>query len=111
MKNILIITIASIALSACAMFTQRPGPVQVVTVDKAVPYCPAPPVVPQYSRMVDKLVPTDVSDPGKVVTAYVYDVTVLRTQVKIYQEVLDEYNKTHQDFTAVQAEIDKLQVK
>jgi hypothetical protein len=111
MKNIFIVAISAIALSACAVSPPRPGPVQVVTVDKAVPYCPAPPVVPQYSYMVDKLVPADISDPGKVAKSYVYDVTELRAQVKIYQEILDEYNKTHQDFTAVQADIDKLQVK
>jgi hypothetical protein len=109
MKNILIVTLAMLTLSACGLCPTRPGADKIVYVDKAVPYCTAPPQVPQFTRLVDSLTPADIVTPGAVAKDYVYDMTVLRSQVKIYQEILDQYSKQTQDFSAVQAEIDKLQ--
>lgn len=110
MKNLILITLATFALSACGMFgPARPGPEKIVYVDRAVPYCPAPPPMQKYEYLVDSLTAANVSTPGKVAKDYVYDMTLLRGQVKIYQMILDEYKKEHQDFSAVQAEIDKLQ--
>jgi hypothetical protein len=106
MKTTLLIIISALTLSACAT---RPGADKIVYVDRAVPYCTAPPQVQQFERKVDSLTPSDVNAPGKVVKDYVYDMTVLRSQVKIYKMILDQYNKQTQDFSAVQAEIDKIQ--
>lgn len=107
MKHIFLIMLSSIMLSACGSIPERP--VEIVTVDKAVPYCPAPPDIQKTEYMVDKLEPNDISNPGRVAKAYVYDMTLLRSQIKIYQMILDEYSKTTQDFDAVKREIDKLQ--
>lgn len=107
MKNILIVITTALALSACG--TTRPAADKIVYVDRAVPYCTAPPNVQKFESMVDSLTPSDVKVPGKVAKDYVYDMTVLRAQVKIYRMILDQYTKQTQDFSAVQAEIDKIQ--
>lgn len=110
MKNILLIILAAFALSACGMFgPARPGADKIVYVDRAVPFCPAPPEMQKYQYLVDSLTADNISTPGKVAKDYVYDMTLLRGQVKIYQMIIDEYKKAHQNFSAVQAEIDKLQ--
>lgn len=110
MKNIFIFIVLAITLSACGTNPPRPGPVQIVTVDKGVPSCPAPPTVPKYDFLVDKLAPVDASAPGKVAQSYVYDMTLARSLLRIQQMIIDEYAKVHQDFSKVQTEIDKLQV-
>lgn len=107
MKKLLAIILMAGALSACA--TPRPSPEKIVYVDRAVPYCTKPPEVVQYESKVDALTPADITSPGKVAKDYVYDMTVLREQVKIYKMIIDQYNQQTQDFSAVQAELNKLQ--
>ena len=106
MKTSILIILAVLTLSACG--TTRPSADKIVYVDRAVPYCTAPPDVQKFELMVDSLTPSDVTTPGKVAKDYVYDMTVLRAQVKIYRMILDQYSKQTQDFSAVQAEIDKI---
>jgi hypothetical protein len=110
MKNILLLLVLSAMLSACGMFgSTRPVPERIVYVNKAVPFCPAPPRMEKFDYLVDTLTPEDVATPGKVAKSYVYDMTLLRTQVKIFNMILDQYDKQVQDFSAVQLEIDRLQ--
>ena len=110
MRAIILVILATFTLSGCELFgPKKPTPTTVTTVNKAVPSCPAPPEVPQFTYRVDTLTPEDAATPGKVVKAYVYDMTFLRAQVKIYQSILDQYNQTTQDFSLVKQSIDQFQ--
>jgi len=103
MKKIALL-MSVLLLSGCGLFKTKP--VQVVYVDRAVPSCPAPPDVPKCLYLVDSLTPADKSNPGKVGLAYKSDMTCLRTTTLWYQQIVAEYNKTNQDFSAVKASID-----
>lgn len=106
MKKLLITLLASFVLVGCGTTTVIKK--EIVTVDKPVPFVPKPPDVPKFESQIDKLVPADVADPGKVGQAYKYDVTYLRQLVKIHEMILDQYRQSSQDFDKVNAEITKL---
>jgi hypothetical protein len=110
MKKLLLIALIATSTTGCTLFCPKPiEKDHIVYVDRSVPSCPAPPSMKQFDYKVDKLNPSMVSAPGSVVKPYVYDMTLLHAQVHIYKMIMDEYTKTNQDFTAAQAEIDKLQ--
>ena len=84
------------------------APTNVVTVDKPIAVVPKPPEVPVFASQVDALTPADIKDPGKVGQAYRYDVTMLRSLVKIYQMILAQYTTSSYQFEAIEAEINNL---
>lgn len=63
----------------------------VITVDKPIPFCPAPPDIPLCPRYVDALSSADATTPGKVVQFINIDLTCLRINEMRYREVLSNY--------------------
>lgn len=102
MKTLIACTIVAIFVSGCA---ERQ--IKLVEVDKPIPMCPKPPVVPVCNFLVDQLTAADLKDPGKVGEAYKYDMTCLRTVDRINKLINQEYLKTSQNFDAVNEEISK----
>lgn len=86
----------AIVLSGCA--EQQ---IKLVEVNKPIPMCPKPPIVPTCEFRVDQLSNADQQNPGKVGEAYKYDMTCLRAVYNINQLILQEYEKTSQNFDTV----------
>lgn len=109
MKTYLILAVVAVVLSGCGATIPLEPVIQTQIVDKPIPYCPAPPAVPQidYYR-VDKLTPADINDPGKVGQAYKYDMTFLRNVVRLQQLIIQQYSDTSKNSAATKDEIDKL---
>lgn len=84
---------------------------EIVTVDKPVPFIPAPPSVPPCVSQVDKLVPEDAKDPGKVGQAYKYDMVCYRQRIRILELILDQYKAGSQNFDKINEEITALYAK
>lgn len=101
-KTLIAYIVAAFLVTGCA---ERQ--IKLVEVDKPIPLCPKPPVVPALVSKVDLLTPADAANPGKVGEAYKYDMTFLRTTAGMYQLILKEYDKTSQNFDAVTVEINK----
>lgn len=104
MIKYVVLLAAAIAMTGC-------GPKylvkkEIVTVNKPVPYCPAPPHIPEYEFQVDKLTSADAKDPGKVGQAYKADMLVLRTNDRSLRAALYEYANINASFTGVQQQID-----
>jgi hypothetical protein len=99
--KLFVCAILTVGLVGCG--TQQ---IKLVPVDKPIPMCPKPPEVRTYPLLVDELLDSDITDPGKVGQAYKHDVMILRKQNEIYRLILKEYEKTSQNFDAVKAEID-----
>lgn len=95
------------ALAGCAT-TNPTKPVDPVIIDKPVVTCPTPPTVPKFTYTVDALTAADQADPGKVAQAYKRDMIILRSQVRIYEMIVNEYGKASVNFDAVNAEIANL---
>lgn len=106
MKQLLVAISIAFTLSGC--FTTIEKQVQIVTVDKPIPFIPPPPIVPTFESQVDKLQDDDYLRPGKVAQAYKYDMTALRGLVSIYAGILDQYRASALDFDEVNRQIDAL---
>lgn len=85
-----------------------PAKKEIVYVDKPVAFVPKPPVVPKFQSEVDKLVPADINDPGKVGQAYKHDIVMLRSLQAIYEMILEQYRASSQNFEKINGEIDSL---
>lgn len=81
---------------------------EIVTVNKPVPYCPAPPDIPEYVFQVDLLTSADLNDPGKVGQAYKADMIVLRHNDRSLRAALKAYESINTSFTSVQQQIDQI---
>ena len=92
-------------LAGCANPFVKP---EVVPVQTPVAYIPVPPLVPKIEYQVDKLTEQDKKNPGKVSQAYVYDMTYLRSVVEIYEDILDAYRNSSQDFTETQKRLNEI---
>lgn len=104
--KLLNVLLLSACLVGCA--STPTAPTNVVTVDKPIAVVPKPPAVPTFASQVDALTQADVKDPGKVGQAYRYDITMLRSLVKIYQLILAQYTASSYQFEAIEAEINNL---
>lgn len=105
MKITAALILASLLTVGC---TQTIIKKEIVTVDKPVPFVPAPPNVPQFQSQIDQLKPEDIADPGKIGMAYKYDITMLRSLVKIYQDILAQYKDSSVNFDKINEEITKM---
>lgn len=95
MKTALVILLISL-LSGCAfdpsMFKSDPE-IKVVTVEKPLLYCPAPPDF-EYPRLViEDLVPGDEKDPGRVVQYWKATAKQLEGEVIKRDTILEAYRK------------------
>ena len=105
-KRLLALTVTVLLVSCAGL--QDVVKKEIVTVNKPVPYCPAPPVVPTYDFLVDTLTPGDVKDPGKVAQYYKYDMEQLRRTNQLMRLILEQYRTTAGNLVGVQSEIDKI---
>jgi hypothetical protein len=105
MKTHLIALCMCLAIAGCSTL---PAHDHVVVADKPVAVIPAPPETPKFVSQVDKLVPTDAADPGKVGVAYKYDMTALREINSILEAIIDQYRSGSANFDKVNAQITAL---
>lgn len=87
-------TMASVcaAIALCGCCTNTPQ-IKTVLVDKPIPYAPQPPTVPQCTDYTTALSQSDVTDPGKVVQAYVLDLTCYKSNDRTFRMILEQYKK------------------
>jgi PBP1b-binding outer membrane lipoprotein LpoB len=82
---------------------------EVVTVNKPVPYCPAPPAdLPQVNLLVDTLTDADAANPGKVGQYYKHDMYYLRKKNELLELIIEQYRVASGDLDAIKVEIDKI---
>jgi hypothetical protein len=94
MKKLIICSLL-VLVAGCATTARQPvQQTKVVTIDKPIPFCPAPIDVAACSNYVDNLTDADLKDPGKVVQAYKLDMTCLRITDKILRRILAGYKDT-----------------
>ena len=105
MKSLNILLLSACLVGCAATPT---APTNIVTVDKPIAVVPKPPEVPAFVSQVDTLTQADIKDPGKVGQAYRYDITMLRSLVKIYQLILAQYTTSSYQFDTIEAEINSL---
>jgi len=107
-----------VSIAACALMLVGCGTtiteVRTVEVPKPIPFCPAPPAVssvPPNGFLVDKLTDDDIKDPGKIAQSYKYDMLFLREMISVYQQIIDQYQSTSQDFEKTNQLINELYSK
>lgn len=93
MKKLIICSLL-VLVAGCATTRQTIPQTKVVTIDKPIPFCPAPIDVAACSNYVDSLTEADHKDPGKVAQAYKLDMTCLRITDKILRRILTGYKDT-----------------
>lgn len=101
MKTVVFSVLAALTLSGCfetVVVRKEPYPVYV-----SIPTVHAPPEVSQCTYMVDQLKDTD--DPGTVVQAYKHDMECLRTKIRQYETVLQQYSADAEAAKKVEQEI------
>lgn len=101
MRKLLLIGV--LALTGCAGNPFVPE-AKIVKVDKPIPFCPVPPIVPHCTNYVDTLTPEDVKDPGKVAQAYKLDMTCYRANDKTFRQILSGY----EDVSRINHEVEVL---
>lgn len=87
MKTALLSLAATLMLSGCfetVIVRKEPYPVYV-----SIPSVHAPPEISKCEYMVDQLKDTD--DPGTIAQAYKHDIECLRTKIRQYETVLQQY--------------------
>lgn len=106
MKTLLTVCCAAAFITGCAC--DPTIKTEVVTVNKPLPFIPAPPAVPKIEYEVDKLAPSDSTLPGKVGQAYVHDMTFLRKRIEIDDMIFEQYRQGSVDLKALEQKIQEL---
>lgn len=81
---------------------------EIVVVNKPIPFIPKPPTVPTIEYHVDKLTFEDLTKPGKVGQAYVYDMTFLRKRIEIDDMIFEQYRTGSVQFEEIEKRIHEL---
>lgn len=95
MKLIVLFFITTL-LSGCAFDSIHTKPdtrVEVVTVEKPLLYCPAPPKIPYPTLMIRGLVPGDEVDPGRVVQFYKATVKQMEGEIRARDLIINAYDQ------------------
>jgi ElaB/YqjD/DUF883 family membrane-anchored ribosome-binding protein len=101
MKAVIFSALTALMLSGCfetVVVRKEPYPVYV-----SIPTVHAPPEVSQCTYMVDQLKDTD--DPGTVAQAYKHDTECLRTKIRQYETILQQYSTDAEASKKVEQEI------
>ena len=91
--NILITSIISLSLVGCSLLPKPQPEIQVVTVNKPILYCPAPPSFSYPKLIIQDLVPGDEKDPGRVVQYYKATVKQLEGEIVARDRALNAYEQ------------------
>lgn len=98
MKNILLILIIGTLTVGCATTTVEPAPkIKVVTVEKPVIKCPAPPDFSFPRLIIEDLTPEDVNDYGRVVQYWKATLLQLISEIEKRDAALDAYRKMQEE--------------
>lgn len=92
--------VAALLLSACQHNPLVPD-VKVVYVDKPIPFCPAPPQIPECIKYTDALTSADAKDPGKVAQLTKLELACLRAEAVSLRQTVRSYK----DVSSMAAEV------
>jgi len=94
--NIIVPLFMIMLLTGCAFDSAYVKPetkIEVVTVEKPLLYCPAPPVIPYPALMIRGLVPGDEVDPGRVVQFYKATVKQMEGEIRTRDLIINAYDQ------------------
>jgi len=95
--------IAAVALlSACGHNPLVPE-TKIVKVKVPVPFCPAPPVIPECTKYTDALTSADAKDPGKVAQLTKLELACLRAEAVSLRQTVRSYK----DVSSMAAEVER----
>lgn len=98
----LIVIMAILGLTACSTNPLVPE-TKIVTVKVPIPFCPAPPDIPECIKYTDALTLADLTDPGKVVQLTKLELACLRAEALSLRQTL----KSYKDVSALASDVER----